>query len=82
MVSRTTAVNLNLTGQSAKAAALAPYLVLWKAELDKRRALWNRLSPAQRKRWVNAAEAKDPLFDLFVQFVRYSRTWEVDADGD
>lgn len=74
-------MNLNLTGQNAKAAQLTPYLQAWKVELDKRRALWNRLSPAQRKRWVQAPDPKDLLFDLFIKFYRYSKTWEVD-DGD
>ena len=73
--------NLNLTGQTAKADQLRPYLVAWKVELDKRRDVWNRLSPEKRRAWVQAAETKDPLFDLFVQLYKYTQTWDVPDDA-
>lgn len=73
--------NLNLTGQTAKADQLRPILIQWRTELEKRYAVWQRLSPAKRRQWIQAAQEKDPLFDLFVSIVQYSKKWEVDDNG-
>lgn len=74
-------MDINLTGQTAKANTIRPYLVQFKAEMDKRYVIWQRLSSEKRKKWIQVAETKDPLFDLFVGIVKYSQKWEVEDDG-
>jgi len=75
-------MNLNLSGQAAKADAIRPHLVQFQAEIEKRFAVWQRLSPEKRKQWIQVAEAKDPLFHLFVLIAKYCRKWEVEDVGD
>lgn len=73
-------MDLNLSGQEQKADQLRPKLVAFRDEIELRFPLWLRLSVEKRKKWVQAADAKDPLFALFVDIVRYARKWEVDYD--
>jgi hypothetical protein len=73
-------VDINLTGQTAKADQLRAILTQFREELDKRFAVWQRWSPEKRERWIAVAEEKDPLFHLFVLLVKYGRKWEI-SDG-
>ena len=73
-------MDINLSGQTAKADHLRPHLVEFAAELDKRKVIWDRLSSEKRRQWIQVAEAKDPLFYLFVQLVKYSRDWSVEDE--
>ena len=71
---------MNLTGQTAKADALRPQLATFRAEMEKRYEVWQRIPPARRRKWIQAAAEKDPLFDLFIGIVQYSRKWEINDD--
>ena len=73
-------MDINLTGQTAKANTIRPYLVQFKAEMEKRFVIWERISPEKRKQWIQVADVKDPLFDLFVDIVKYSRKWSVEDE--
>ena len=71
---------MNLTGQRAKADALRPQFAAFRVEMEKRFEVWQRMTPARRRKWIQAAAEKDPLFDLFIGIVQYSRKWEINDD--
>ena len=71
---------MNLTGQTAKADAIRPHLASFRAEMEKRYEVWEKMTPAKRKKWIEVASEKDPLFDLFIGIVRYAGKWEVEDD--
>jgi hypothetical protein len=85
-------MDLDLSGQEAKADILRPYLVAdilrpylvqFRNEIELRWPIWERLDPEKRKIWINNAADKDPLFDLFIDVVKYSRKWLLSVeDGD
>ena len=71
---------MNLTGQTAKADAIRPHLAAFRAEMEKRYEVWESMPPEKRRKWIQVAIAKDPLFDLFIGIVQYSRKWEINDD--
>ena len=70
-------VSVNFTGQTAKADYLRPLLVQFKGEMDLFEPLWNQLSEGQKRRVVRNKEF-GPLFDLFVDVVKYSSKWSIE----
>ena len=73
---------LEITGQTDVRNQVAPTLVQLKAEMDKHRAVWDRLTPQQRRRWVQLSEAKDPLLQLAYQTWRYLNGWFAESGGE
>ena len=66
---------LDITGQEVVRNQVAPKFVQLKAEMDKRRPFWDRMSFEQKKRWVQNAQQYDPLMWLAYQTWQYLDDW-------
>lgn len=47
---------INITGQSTAANQFKTALTKFITQLDKRREVWDRLTPEQRKRWMDSGK--------------------------
>ena len=78
---------LNITGQRSTLQQALPYFNGFRTQMDKRKDVWDKLSPQQRRRWVrtsntsNWQDAKDPVLWLAITMKKYLDQWEID-DGD
>ena len=78
---------LNITGQRSTLQQVLPYFNGFRTQMDKRKDVWDKLSPQQRRRWVrtsntsNWQDAKDPILWLAINLKQYLDQWEID-DGD
>lgn len=66
-------MNLNLTGQQDIRSQVAPKLLQMKNAMDLRKALWDRLPLAKKRRWIQLAPTKDPVMDIAWDVYRYLR---------
>ena len=76
---------LDLTGQRTVVQDALPTFQAFQTEMNKRRAIWDTLSPEQRKRWVATsngtfAESKDPVMWLAIQLRQYLNEWNIEDD--
>lgn len=62
-------MNLTLNNQDNAKQQIAPRLLQMKAELDKRKEIWDRLSIKSKKRWV--ASGKDPIMNIAWDVFKY-----------
>jgi len=68
--------DLNLTGQQAVYDAVAPKMLQLKEEMDKRRAIWDKLPDEKKKLWIQKAmddPTKDAVMKIAWQMYRYLR---------
>lgn len=77
---------LNLSGQRTAVNNALPTFQAFKTQMDKRKAVWQKLSPEQRRRWINSsndtlAAAKDPVMWLAINLRKYLDEWEIDDNG-
>jgi len=76
---------INLTDQRTLIQGALPTFQAFQAEMDKRKAVWDKLTPEQRKRWINSssdtlANSKDPVMWLAVQLHQYLSDWKINED--
>jgi hypothetical protein len=62
---------LKLTSQSTIAGQVQTRVNQLKTEMDKRKAVWNRISVEKKKAWITSG--KDPIMTLAWQIYRYLR---------
>ncbi len=80
--------DLNLTGQAAAVAAFKPKLAAFKAQMELRRPVWDKLkrSPEKRRAWITAKTAsgdpKDAVLFLAWQMHAYFAEWFGDSGDD
>ena len=60
---------LNLTGQQVDATKIQSRLLLLKGHMDSRKAVWDRLNDAKKKKWV--LSDKDPIMALAWNIYKY-----------
>lgn len=63
--------DLNLTGQATIAGQVQTRINQLKAEMDKRKSIWDRMSTAKKKAWITSG--KDPIMTLAWTVYRYLR---------
>ena len=64
-------MNLNLPGQSDIRDQVAPRLLQLKDAMDLRKAIWDRLPEAKKRRWIQLAPTKDPIMDIALDVFKY-----------
>lgn len=62
---------LNLSGQGLERDDIAPKLQKLKNWMDQRKPIWDKLTPEQRKAWVDSD--KDPVMSLAWDIFKYLR---------
>ena len=78
---------LNITGQRSHLQQVLPYFNGFRTQMDKRKTVWDKLSPEQRRKWVKTSntkqwqDARDPVLWLAIQLKQYLDQWEIE-DGD
>jgi len=55
----------------------------FKNQLDRRRDVWNRMSPEGRKKWMEISDgdwrdAKDPVINVAMKLYKYLKEWGFD----
>ena len=78
---------LNLTNQRTQIQAKLPIMQAFKDQMDLRWTLWQKLSPEQRRRWVQSsngtfAASKDPCMWLAINLKQYLDQWEIEDGND
>lgn len=79
---------LNITGQRSTLQQVLPYFNGFRTQMDKRKDVWDKLSPQQRRRWVrtsntsNWQDAKDPILWLAINLKQYLDQWEIEDGND
>ena len=68
-------MRLTVDNQKTASNQISPKIAQLTDVLDKRRAMWDRLTPLQRKKWVTLAEKKDPVLWLAYQTWRSLNGW-------
>ena len=63
-------MNLNLTLQSSLRSQFAPVLLQLKEQMDMRSEIWNKLSLAQKKKYIKSG--KDKVLDLYLQIIKHA----------
>jgi len=60
-----------------------PELEKFKNQLDRRRDVWNRMSPEARQKWIEMSkgrwqDAKDPVINVAMKLYKYLKEWGFD----
>lgn len=74
---------LNLSNQRNVVQNALPTFQAFKTQMDKRREIWDRLTPEQRSRWIQSSngtlvDAKDPVMWLAIQLRNYLDDWNIE----
>lgn len=74
---------LNLSDQRTAVQNALPAFQAFKTEMDKRKLVWDKLTPERRLRWVQSsngtlADSKDPVMWLAINLKQYLDEWELD----
>jgi hypothetical protein len=78
--------NLSLTGQRTQVQNALPTFQAFQQAMENRRAVWDRLTPEQRLRWVRSsngtlADAADPVLWLAIELKQFLDTFEIREDA-